>query len=1163
MSNPLTAINPQISATVSASAGTGKTWLLVSRIIRLLLTGASADAILAITFTRKAAAEMQSRLASRLFEFAAADDSQLLSLMRQIETPANPATLATARTLYERILHSHQKVRASTFHSFCQDILRRFPLDAGIAPGFELVDDTASLSQEAWDLLVREATINPESPLAKQLETLMDYCNSVNNTQEALFNFLEHRSDWWAFTENQTSPVDYAIRKLKSDLQIDPDADPLNTLCEADFRSAIAEFVALLAKHPTASNQSHVVAAHQAMDLLDMASLEEAFSTLCPVFFTQKSEPRARRESKAQAKKMGDAGQCRFLELHANISAILTDITNRRFRLNLFKLCSVWYETGQQLLDRFQRLKTEQRLLDFSDLEWKTYSLLNHRDNAHWVQYKLDQRIDHLLIDEFQDTNPTQWRLIVPLLEELAAGYSERQRSVFLVGDRKQSIYGFRRAAPELFDAAQDWLQRSLNAVTQPLSTSWRSAPAIMQCVNWVFGDGPLNTQIHQFDAHDTHHKKLWGRVEILPLVKTETASVAPVPDTGTLRNPLKTPRSETQDTRHYEEGRLIASKIKSLISHPTLIGNDKQARKLGYKDIMILLRYRTHASAIEKALREARIPYVGAERGTLLDTLEIKDMIALLETLVTPYNNLAVAVVLRSPVFSCTNEHLMLLAKLTQGTWLQRLQAVTNEQSPPPELARAYKLLYDWNSLAGILPVHDLLDRIYSHGNILNRYEAAYPDHLKQRVRANLTRFIELALEVDSGRYPSIGNFLTKLRTLRDQTQNGPDEVAAADSQSRVRILTIHASKGMEAPVVFLADATSIDSTSRAYQAIVDWPAEQSRPRSYLLAPPKKQQDDIVQQWLARNREKELKEDSNLLYVALTRAKQLLFVSGSEPKRGDNTGWYGRIREQLSRHMDLKELQDEQAIVFQSGEPPTVEAQSESRHAENSIVKMPEADIGLKGPFPSAGLLKEIAPSHETPPKTATSAPAGVNAARLTNTNNTSVVVSQASLNTLDEDKQIRGETIHRILHLLCESVNESDIADRIRVEYGLDLLASPWDQWLAEARRVIHNPAWGFLYDNTQYLAAYNEVPIMYRQNDDTVYGFIDRLVVTEQKLIIVDYKTHAVNNPNDFEFLAGRYMPQMRLYRQGLAKGWPNRPIECYLLFTHNTHLKSLPI
>ncbi|KPJ93303.1 MAG: hypothetical protein AMJ53_07545 [Gammaproteobacteria bacterium SG8_11] len=1147
MSDSQIAINPQSSATVSASAGTGKTWLLVSRIIRLLLAGAKPDAILAITFTRKAAAEMQTRLASRLFQFAAADDRELVQLLQQIQAPTDADTLKLARDLYERLLHSHQKVRATTFHSFCQDILRRFPLDAGIAPGFELMDDTSQLSQEAWDIMVREATMQSDGALAGQLEALMNYCNGLFNTQDALFSFLEHRSDWWAYTEAQSSPVEYAKTKLKAAISVDPNIDPLDALANGRLASNIKEFAQLLAKHPTKSNLGYAANAQSALELIETRNLEDAFSTVYPIFFTQDSKPRARSENKTQAKNMGDAGQQRFLDLHELLCATLSDINNQRFRLHLYELCCTWYELGEYLLALFQRLKAEQRLLDFSDLEWKTYMLLNHSDNAHWVQYKLDQRIDHLLIDEFQDTNPTQWQLIIPLLEELAAGNTERQRSVFLVGDHKQSIYRFRRAAPELFDTAQIWLHQSLAAVNQPLSTSWRSAPAIMQCVNWVFSDGPLSESIHQFALHDTHHKSLWGMVEILPLAKSSRDPAQAPAETESLRNPLFQPRPESEDIRHYEEGKLIAAKIKSLIEQPTWIESHGKLRRLAYKDIMILLRHRTHASDYEKALRESHIPYVGAERGTLLNTLEAQDMVALLETLITPYNNLALATVLRSPIFSCSNEQLILLAQIKQGTWLQRLQAIAQD-SVQPELQRAHELLADWSASAGILPVHDLLDRIYNQGNFLNRFEAAYPEHLKQRVRANLTRFLELALEVDSGRYPSIGNFLSKLQTLRDQMQNGPDEVSSWDTPSKVQIMTIHASKGMEAPMVILADSTNTQSASKAYQAIVDWPAGQRRPHYFLLAPPKREQDEFVQNLMDNNQRGELKEESNLLYVALTRAKQILCISGSEPSRGNNLGWYGQVREQMRRHVKLNEPDDAQSVVYQSGRQPA----APTAYCEMEIlstVTPPVTETKLKGPFPHWQGFKEIAPSYQM---------LGVPGIY-----GLSEETTQRPGNTLDEDKQTKGTVIHRILQLLSEQISDTDIIRWIRAEYGLDLRSQPWHQWLLEAQRVIDNPSWRFLYDPKQYAKAYNEIPVMYQHEGDTVYGFIDRLVITGNKIFLVDYKTHELHTANDMELLAQHYLPQLRHYQMGITKCWPALPVECYLLFTHNTSLKLMPI
>jgi ATP-dependent helicase/nuclease subunit A len=379
---------------------------------------------------------------------------------------------------------------------------------------------------------------------------------------------------------------------------------------------------------------------------------------------------------------------------------------------------------------------------------------------------------------------------------------------------------------------------------------------------------------------------------------------------------------------------------------------------------------------------------------------------------------------------------------------------------------------------------------------------------------------------------------------------QNGPDEIAALDVQSKVQIMTIHASKGMEAPMVFLADATDTQSTPKAYQAIVDWPAGQQRPRCLLLAPPKKQQDDIVQSLLAHNLQGEQKEEANLLYVALTRAKQILCVSGCEPNRGTNLGWYGQVREQMRRHMKLHELDDAQTITYQSGE-----ALAPSTHPPLSGHEVLQAttpqitEHGLKGPFHDIQQLKEIAPSYELAEPSSLKEPDQEFTSKLRGT--------------LDEDKQTKGNVIHRVLHLLSEHVTDADIAQCIRWEYGLDLHLQPWNQWLLEAKQVIDNPSWQFLYDPNQYSNAYNEVPLMYQQDNDTVYGFIDRLVVTGDKIYLVDYKTHELSGPEDIDRVMARYTSQLRLYQQGIAKCWPDVPVECYLLFTHNAVLKPVPI
>lgn len=1155
MNNALHASNPKHSATVSASAGTGKTWLLVTRLIRLLLAGARADGILAVTFTRKAATEMQTRLNARLLEMAQCEPAQLITLLQQIDAPTDTATLQRATTLYEDLLRSPFSVRTTTFHAFCQDILRRFPLEAGIPPGFELLESTAELQQAAWDALCAVASREPDGDVAHAIETLFDACNGLPSTQAALNSFLNHRSDWWAFTESQDTPLFFAIEQLASQLKVSADDNPEQAFFNAKLESALSEFVALLQKHPGKKNTAYLEALALARD--NSINSRERFNHCCQAFLTAAGSPLARKESKAQGKSMGESGQLRFLELHGIVcSAIEQTQATRNAMANLART-SAWYQAGAALLDHFQHLKSEQRVLDFADLEWQAYRLLNHSDNVHWIQYKLDQRIDHLLVDEFQDTNPTQWRLILPLLEELAASEDERGRSVFLVGDNKQSIYRFRRADPALFDAAQSWLHDQLNAVSQPLDTSWRSADAIMQFVNTVFGEGPLHQRLTHFSEHATHHPQLWGQVEFLPLVETaaeeDEQDVAEENSPPAMRNPLQTPRELPVDQRHLHEGKLIAERIQQLISANTLTGHADSAQPLRYSDIIILMRNRTHAADYEQALREAGIPYLGADRGTLLDSQETRDLVNLLELLITPFNNLALASLLRSPLFDCSDDDLMSLATIKEGNWMERLNTLAQTLPETHALNRAQQLLASWRERMGKTPVHDLLDRIFCEGDVMQRYHAAYPEHLRHRVEANLTRFIELALEIDSGRYPTIGHFVARLRSLREKQQDAPDEGTPMQAGARVRLMTIHASKGLEASVVFLADATNAVSRNRAYEAMVDWPTDSPRPNCFLLTGKKEQRDPFTTAIQEQHAQAEAREDANLLYVAVTRAKQWLFISGCRPSRGDELGWYGLMQASFEIKSEIKsETQNEIPKEAEALPPqkPVVDivltSGQQAQHLRTPESKTPESVTEIS--IPQLNLDLDLNPNTE---KTL------IAPSRISDFHTLPTATST------DPDGRSRGIAIHRMLQLLCETnVREDgayqqaqDIPQRVINELGLAADKDQQLQWFNNATKVFKAPAFTHLFDPEQFINAYNEVPLHYNTNDKSVHGIIDRLVVTKDCVWLVDYKTHRVsaNNSTEIEALTEHYRPQLEYYRSGVASLWPQHTIKAGLLFT----------
>jgi len=1109
--NPLQAASPDRSAVVTASAGVGKTYLLVTRLVRLLLSGARPDAILAITFTRKAAAEMQSRLAERLFALAQLGEAELDGPLRAIGVEPTPEIRRDARNLYERLLRHPSGVRTTTFHAFCQEILRRFPLEADVPPGFDLLERSGATQATAWDALYAQATRDPEGELGQALETLFQHTQGADSTRTALTTFLSHRSDWWAFVGDQADPVAYACNKLRRDLGVDLNRDPLSDFLTETVLTELQDFAQLLSQQGNATAAGHAASIHTALQ--EGTPTAERFDKIWDVFFTEKNDPRSRKHTKALEKAVGVSGADRFLTFNQQMVDRLTDANAWRKLHAAYQVGHAWYSAGHQLLTHYQRIKQEQRMLDFSDLEWKAFQLLSQGENAQWVQFKLDQRIDHMLIDEFQDTNPTQWRLLQPLLSELASS-DRRDRSVFIVGDVKQSIYGFRRADPRLLPQAASWLEANLNAQQFPMDTSRRSAAAIMELVNRTFGAGELAGHITNFHPHHTHREELWGHVELLPLLEQE-----PQADTASeagLRNPLQRPRPDNADKRHYIEGQQVAEKINDLIHAPTLIGPTAKARPLRYGDIMILMRARSHAADFEQALREAHIPYMGANRGTLLATQEIQDMVALLATLNTPHDNLSLASVLRSPLFEASNEDLLQLAQASDSTsWSERLAAIAPQLEPGSSLARAQRLLAEWRQWIGRIPIHDLLDRVYDEGNVLARFYASFPPHLRHRARINLTRFLELALEVDSGRYPSIDRFLSRLDQMTEHADDAPDEAVPGDVDDAVRLMTIHGSKGLEAPVVFLVDATRSGRANNTYNALVDWPTDHDRPLHFRLILKKEDRDAQLDALLTAQEPRAATEDANLLYVAVTRAQQMLFVSGCTPTREEQLGWYGQLQAQWPA--------DQTAIT--SGERP------------NRITAPPRP---TETPWTA-----DIALATRMNPRPAP----------------TTAIITDSEWQ--GEHARERGIAVHRLLELLSATPPWSEDAALRQTASELHLAADATllRACLAQAKAVLTHPTCAPLFDPRQFRYAYNEVPMLYSVGDQVQHGVIDRLVISAHEALVVDYKTHQGATTANAATLASAYLEQIQGYVSGVRRLHPKLHVRGLLLFTHGPHICPL--
>jgi len=1114
-----TAMQTIPNATVQASAGSGKTYLLISRIIQLLLAGTKPGSILAITFTRKAAAEMQQRLMQRLLLLSKSHDNELAMQLSGLGITPSAENQLRARSLYEQLLRTEQPVKTTTFHAFCQDLLRRFPLEANVPAGFELVEQTADLYDAAWEALMNEAAQEDTAALAASLDRLFKQ-QSLFNTRSALFSFLQQRSDWWSYTLAQDDAVDYASTRLARQLQIQTGQDPLpRFLQDESNQQALKRVLHYLLKRANKTSQQQADDLDQA--LAQTASAQQCYRLIRNVFLTKQGEPRSVPRTKAMDKALGESGSDEFIATHAHCCERIKATDEALAAQHTYTMTSAWYRAGAALLQHYQRIKQEQRLLDFTDLEWQSYLLLTQHDNATWVQYKLDNRIDHLLIDEFQDTNPTQWQLILPLLHEFETGRDDRMRSVFLVGDAKQSIYRFRRAEPQLFTTASHWLTNRLQAETIPLNKSWRSSPAVIDFVNTLFGEGPLHAQLSDFHTHQTVHEQLWGKVTLLPLKGEQDAGDD---DSETIwRNPLLAPKTRYKHAVQDSEGKYIATIIRDLIENRTILGQANGARPARYSDVLILLRSRTHVGEFEQALRQAGIPYLGAERGTLLDALEVIDLVNLLQWLITPYDNHALAGILRSPLFSVGDDELLRLANHGTGNWQARLAALAEELPPHAPLVRAQRLLQQWQARAGHIPVHDLLDQIFSEGNVLARFNAAFPASLRPRVSSNLTRLLELALEMDSGRYPSLTRFISWLKILRQQSTDAPNEPPGIGQQDRVRLLTIHEAKGLEAPIVFIVDSARPLAKRTAHAALVDWPADEDQPASFLLTGRKEELDRFTLDQLGKQQAKAQIEETNLLYVAVTRAQQLLYISGTRPQRGKNLGWYGEIGQRYT----LEPLSLEHAQVLHETNAAPVYSATDETMGDKVAGNI---DPRLSQPLQIGFTEREIAPSMMRGSPGELSDYKG------------------------DEDGRVRGIAIHRLLENLLARPDDADGAlIKTAQSLALEQMDAQLIAWWHEARSLLQKEELQYLFNPQHYAQAYNEIPIHYQYHGRTVHGIIDRLVLTGDTVYIIDYKTHEQVDSETIAMLAQHYQQQMKWYIEGVKRLWPDYTPQAQLLFT----------
>ena len=1092
------ALDPARSVVVGAVAGSGKTWLLVSRILRLLIDGVAPSEILAITFTRKAAQEMATRLRDWLRDLATMDEAQVREFLLARELPESELDDAVrrARPLYERFLTAQPPITIATFHGWFLQLLKRAPLEAGALGDVNLVEQTGALVDEAWQRFGSLVQRDPGSELARALDTLFRGYG-LDMTRKLLRNFVMHRAEWWAYTRGQTEPVKWALQRIASEME-----DPFGNAAQSGFedgalKAELDTLAALLARNtPTDINLAQTYRGAGAGGNADIW-----FDAACELVLKKiDGTMRSRKPSGAQAKRLG-RDEAVMLALHESLGVRLSQLSRLRANQTCYRVNEAALTCGVALVDAYQAVKDERQAIDYGDIEWLAYSLVSHGEHAAHMHYKLDARYRHILLDEFQDTNPLQWLTLKSWFA--AAAEAGSQPVVFLVGDAKQSIYRFRGAEARLFDEAALYLKDAFGAARVPQNESRRCAPPVIDVVNILFTAQP---DFGDYQHHTAHYAKP-GRVEVLPLVPKSDRKKDAAAEAVTLRNPLERALEIEEDLRRETEARQLVERIRELVGAWQLADDraNDGSRPARYKDIMILVKRRTHLGVYEHALRAAQIPYVTSRQGGLLATLEAQDMTALLQFLVAPFADLKLAHVLRSPTFGCTDEDLLALARAHGNTWWERLSSIASEIFAGPALSRAHALLARWLVRSDSLPVHDQLDRIYFEGDVMRRYEQAAPQAMRGSVRANLHAFMQRALDTDAGRYPSLPRFLHELIDLGDAApQEAPDEGIIGDAGDAVRILTVHGAKGLESPIVWLLEAGAGTEPGEAYEAMIDWPPDAEAPHHFSLCT-RKAEHGARQRELAEGEDLlQKREDLNLLYVAMTRAQQALIVSGCDGQ-GREGSWYEKVRHAVRAAGSVDLVQDDLAASAVYG-----------------------ADLGARGARGStAETVQGSPPTVDS--RLSRSVPTGSRRAIVTG----------------------RGQRYGTHFHGLLERLTSVPAPGREAIQRGLGLSDREFEPMWQGAQRLLADPALARFFDDTKYVRAANEVAYVTASGE---VRRMDRLVELEAEVWILDYKTGGA--PAGAALLA-QYEAQLEQYRAVVSGMIRTKPVRAMLLFASGEH------
>ncbi|HEY1426839.1 MAG TPA: double-strand break repair helicase AddA [Caulobacteraceae bacterium] len=1121
------ASDPTASVFVAANAGSGKTKTLVDRVARLLLTGAPPEAVLCVTYTKAAAAEMQRRLFKELGDWAVTPDVKLAKKLRDLDEP--PRDLARARTLFARALETPGGIRITTIHAFCEKLLKRFPLEAGVSPGFTVLDDAAAreVSARAREDVALAALELPESPIGqayRYFSVELDY----RRFQEMFATFESERR---------------AIR-LYADRCGGRAGDDIWRRCgfgEPTYAEDIeAEAVSKIRWGQWRRAADALLAGTKATDQprgRDMLQANEAspFADVWAIFANKDGQPADRIATNSVdpwAKQwLADEQQRLWQVVERCKAARIAEASVHAVSLAL---------AHAQLYDG---AKDTLRALDFGDLIERTHELLTVRADAAWVLFKLDGGVDHVLLDEAQDTAPEQWDILEALTAEffIGQGAGERHRTMFAVGDEKQSIFSFQGAAPERLAAEAQSFGALVSGsgrrfLQVPLRESWRSAPEVLSFVDAVFeapeaaaGLKPAGSAA--FPLQHVATRGPGGSVELWPLEETdeteETDPWAPVD-------------AEPKESANKKLARRIAGALKQMVARGESVVDKRsgERRPMGYGDVLILVRRRNALfHEIIRALKKAAVPVGGADRLLLSEHIAFQDLLALGRFARFAGDDLTVAALLRSPFCDVSETELYELAHARGRPLWTVLQARAAER---PQWGEAVRLLSWARREAEVRAPFDFYARVLARldeGGV--SMKRRFLTRLGHEAEDALDAYLAEAMAAERRGVIELERFVAEMAASEIEVkreQEDPDR----PGESEVRVMTAHGAKGLEAPVVILPDTST--------RATVQGPPllkcdGGGLPRGFLWAPRKA--DDCPASAAARaERERAADHESlRLLYVALTRARDRLIVGGVKTLPHLFKGSWREVVETGFAHPAIAAEASHVplaggGLALRFGVQPVVAGDAELDFGE--AVRMPAWAMRLAPPEPAAA--RYAAPSQVGEAARA-SAPSPL-------------------ARTLGLGRYRRGEIIHRLLQLLPDiTPTERPAAATRLLGRELDLTAHQRAEMAAAALAVLEDVRFAAVFGpgSRAEIALSGTAPGL--PAGLAVSGRVDRLVVEPHRVLVADFKTNRPA-PATVEAADPAYVAQMALYWALLGEVFPGRRVEAALIWTDGPKLMPIP-